>query len=184
MAEVGEVGLPTSNCETLLQWHILNPEELPAHRAGSNSPAEGNLRRFKHHRLQFASSYIAALVGRHQTLSIRRMCASFILSQHGNVDMAGAIGHQFERLVHATLPNVPKCGAKLKLKMLATGVEFSLQLPPSSPRLFTATSEIPNLARADCSVYLMPTSGSYPAIDCLMSRKLLFQVRYRIWFAT
>ena len=79
-AELGDVGFPGSTCETILQWHILSPEELPPHDVGSSSP-DGRLRRFKHHRLQFASAFIAAQIGRHQTLSVRRMCASFMLTQ-------------------------------------------------------------------------------------------------------
>ena len=176
-AEVGDVGFPGSTCETILQWHVPNPEELPPHDAGSNSPEDGKLRRFKHHRLQFASAFVAALVGRHQTLSVRRMCASFMLTQRGNVSMAGAVGNQFERLVHATLPNVPQGRAQLKLKLLASGEEFTLRLPPSEPRMFSAISEAASHARSECTVYLMPLSSSYPAIDCLMSRKLLLQVR-------
>lgn len=179
-AEVGDVGFPSSSYETILQWHVLDPDELLEVDASNNSPAERKLRRFKLHRMQFASDFIAALVGRHQALSVRRMCASFMLSQRGNASMAGAVGNQFERLVHATLPNVPQGGAALKLKMLtgdARGQEFMLQLPPSVPRVFSAISEAVDHASSDCTVYLMPLSSTFPAIDCLMSRKLLLQVR-------
>ena len=180
-AEMGDVGFPSSTCDTILQWHVLDPDELPERDASSNSPVGRNLRRFKFHRMQFASDFIAALVGRHQALNVRRMFAlSFMLSQQGNASMANAVGNQFERLVHATLPNVPLGGVALKLKMLtgdAKGQEFRLQLPPSVPHVFSAISEAVDHASSDCTVYLMPLSSSFPAINCLMSRKLLLQVR-------
>lgn len=69
-------------------------------------------------------------------------------------------------------------GVALKVKMLDGGKEYKLRLPESAPHVFTALCDAVDLAQADCSVYLMPASLNFPAIDCLLSPKLLLQVRY------
>lgn len=75
-------------------------------------------------------------------------------------------------------------GVPLKVKMLADSREFILRLPESALHVFSTLSEAVDLAQADCSVYLMPATLNFPAIDCLLSPKLLLQVGRNICCAT
>lgn len=163
-------------CDILVHMHVLTEEEM--HREGQDdSPESKSQRRFKHSHLVYASPYVAALAARYLTESVRRSCAWFLLTQHGDISMASASGYQFERLVHGTLPFIPR-GHALKLKLLPSEEEFTIELPRAKPVVFSTPSDAAMKSKADCSVYLMPASTKFPAIDCMMSRKLLFQVRH------
>ena len=162
-------------CDILVHMHVLTEEEMRGEGRG-DSPESKSQRRFKQSRLVFASPFVAALVARYLTLSVRRSCARCLLAQHGDYSMAGASGYQFERLVHGTLPFIPM-GHRLTLKFLPSQEEFTIKLPQSSPVVFSTPLDAASKSKADCSVYLMPASIRFPAIDSMMSRKLLFQVR-------
>lgn len=123
----------SSTCEAICHCHVPSEDELhsSSRRAGAScgvgvsSSAEASSSPLKHRRfttswLQFASPYVAALVAQQCSLSARRTCAKFLLTNHRQAGMASAVGTQFESLVHATLPNVPK-GAWDKLRFTDPG---------------------------------------------------------------
>lgn len=178
-AVLGDTGYHNA-CDTLLHWYVFTEEEVEERQSKSRPEAKKH-RRFRRHRLQFASAYIAAMVGRFASASVRRLCASFLLQHHGDAGMAGAAGNQFERLVHATLPHIP-AGTQLTLKLLESGKEFHIRLPPSTPQVFSSVRDAASASKPDGSVYLMPVSSNQAAIDCLLSPKLLFQVGQNLPF--
>ena len=115
-SEVGDVGY-SSTCEAICHWHVPSEDDLNSASSRAGAPSATGAfssplkhQRFRISRLQFASPYVAALVAQHCSLSARRACAKFLLTEHRQAGMGSVVGTQFENLVHATLPHVPRGG--------------------------------------------------------------------------
>ena len=121
-SEVGDLGY-SSTCEAICHWHVPSEDDLNSASSGAGASSGTGVpsatgafssplkhQRFRISRLQFASPYVAALVAQHCSFSARRDCEKFLLTEHRKAGMGSVFGTQFENLVHATLPHVPRGG--------------------------------------------------------------------------
>ncbi len=83
--------------------------------------------RYTRHRAQLASPYVAALLSIRMGLAAAERCATFAVSHGTRGCAAGKVGKMHEDLSHIFLAG----GDRFKCRMIGSGKEFILELPPS-----------------------------------------------------
>ena len=166
----------TDNCfpdssDRLLHWELV--EVVEVRDAGPYSPEEVESRRYTQHRVQFASPWVAALVGIQHIKAVERYCAGFLIIHRDHYEVSTSTGRQFEALAHARLA----LEGKWTLTLISDErKKFQLDLSASTPTAFWGVEGAVSEASKDMSKYLMPIAKTCPAVDSLRSPALFFQV--------
>ncbi|KAK9856842.1 hypothetical protein WJX84_007234 [Apatococcus fuscideae] len=134
--------------------HAISPRET--------SPVKPpQLRYYLEGSIKIATEMVHALLVQRLYLGSSLRAQLNIVTQEHLLETAAANGYHLESLVH----RLAMKGGELKCRWLDSQKDFTMQLKAAKPASFHSAAQLMKVAQVDGSIYALPNSTTYPAVD-------------------
>ncbi|KAK9822323.1 hypothetical protein WJX74_007345 [Apatococcus lobatus] len=121
--------------------------------------------------IKIATEFVHALLVQRLYLGSSLSARLNIVTQENLLETAAANGYQLESLVHLLAVK----GGELKCRWLDSQEDFTMQLKAAKPASFHSAAQLMQVAQVDGSIYALPTSTTYPAVDSAVTPCIYLQ---------